>query len=196
MIIREEFVKLLLDSFGKLSVRKRKVGSLECASKIIFKKSAIENSYVMSPMRGEREYDVAKTVLGTIVETVKFCTMALFGNQCTSGFHGVNEPVKEEKMEQKRFRSNLYARSQGFWMPVKEKEKVIACMSRQLKVLMKDYMANVVDGRICTKYFIHPGSGYGVGVVYRSNLISGFRTRVFRLLLQPEYPSRSGKRNN
>ncbi|GJR83979.1 hypothetical protein Tco_0154764 [Tanacetum coccineum] len=87
------------------------------------------------------------------------------------------ESVKEEKMYAK-FSNNVEAEQRGSYLDVEgikwyawKREKVIACTSRQLKVLMKDCMANVVRTSIwrdvrtlaieeayTTKYSIHPGA--------------------------------------
>ncbi|GJR14278.1 hypothetical protein Tco_0796930 [Tanacetum coccineum] len=87
------------------------------------------------------------------------------------------ESVKEEKMYVK-FSNNVEAEQRGSYLDVEgikwhawKREKVIACTSRQLKVLMKDCMANVVRTSIwrdvrtlaieeayTTKYSIHLGA--------------------------------------
>ncbi|GJX06334.1 hypothetical protein Tco_0194266 [Tanacetum coccineum] len=61
------------------------------------------------------------------------------------------ESLKEEKMYVK-FSNNVEAEQRGSYLDVEgikwhawKREKVIACTSRQLKVLMKDCMANVFD---------------------------------------------------
>ncbi|GJT93682.1 hypothetical protein Tco_1082527 [Tanacetum coccineum] len=88
------------------------------------------------------------------------------------------ESLKEERMYVK-FSNNVEAKQKGSyldvegikWVMSRSWEKVIACTSRQLKVLMKDCMANVVRTSIwrdvrtlaieeayTTKYSIHPGA--------------------------------------
>ncbi|GJT37372.1 zf-CCHC domain-containing protein [Tanacetum coccineum] len=95
-----------------------------------------------------------------------------------------------------------------------KKEKVIACSSRQLKVLMKDYMANVRDVRTLaieeaytTKYSIHPGAdtmlcgfrltnrwlSHVTAIVFGSKYLAYSEVEVeyqgsLGLLLQPELP--------
>ncbi|GJX90038.1 hypothetical protein Tco_0343364 [Tanacetum coccineum] len=69
------------------------------------------------------------------------------------------------------FRSTIMRAKARIWRLLWKREKVIACTSRQLKVLMKDCMANVVRTSIwrcnghglwkrayTTKYSIHPGA--------------------------------------
>ncbi|GJX70704.1 hypothetical protein Tco_0307875 [Tanacetum coccineum] len=79
------------------------------------------------------------------------------------------ESLNEEKMYVK-FSKNMEAKQRGSYLDVEgikwhawKREKVIACTSRQLKVLMKDCMANMRDVRTLaieeaytTKYSIHP----------------------------------------
>ncbi|GJS77465.1 hypothetical protein Tco_0727346 [Tanacetum coccineum] len=83
--------------------------------------------------------------------------------------------LKEEKMYMK-FSNNVEAEQIGRYLDVKgikwhawKREKVIACTPRQLKVLMKDCMANVtsiwrdvrtlaIEEAYTTKYSIHPGA--------------------------------------
>ncbi|GJX36738.1 hypothetical protein Tco_0248295 [Tanacetum coccineum] len=163
--------------------------------------------------------DVAKTGFRMRNGHVEVYGYAFWVNQCTSGFHGVNEPggvrvareddrgvtegredVREvfqqrgSRAERKLSRcgrnqmgnESILALPKGVDDFVvyyderskdleacleKKREKVIACTSRQLKVLMKDCMANVVrtylwrdvrtlaiEEAYTTKYYIHPGA--------------------------------------
>ncbi|GKD29698.1 hypothetical protein Tco_1240476 [Tanacetum coccineum] len=142
--------------------------------------------------RKVHEDDVAKTVFRMRNGHVEVYGYAFWVNQCTSGFHGVNEPggvrvareddrgvtegredVREvfqqrgsgaKRKLSRRGRNQMGndpilalpegaddfvvyydARSKDLEACLEKKEKVIACTSRQLKVLMKDCMTNV-DG--------------------------------------------------
>ncbi|GJW48247.1 hypothetical protein Tco_0079893 [Tanacetum coccineum] len=124
--------------------------------------------------------DVAKTVFRMRNGHVEVYSYVFWVNQCTIGFHGVNKPddrgvsegrevVREvfqhrgsgAKRKLSRCGRNqmgnepILAREARIWKHAWKKEKVIACTSRQLKVLMKDCMANVA---YTTKYSIHPGA--------------------------------------
>ncbi|GJY87286.1 hypothetical protein Tco_0501914 [Tanacetum coccineum] len=137
----------------------------------------------------------AKMFLGCEMDSLMFHAMP-FVYQCTSGFHRVNEPggvrvareddrgvtkgredVREVFQQRgsgaKRKLSRCGRKSIGFGSMLRKREKVIACTSRQLKVLMKDYMANVtrfrppfgrdvrtlaIEEAYTTKYSIHPGA--------------------------------------
>ncbi|GJV29528.1 putative reverse transcriptase domain-containing protein [Tanacetum coccineum] len=96
---------------------------------------------------------------------VEVYSYAFWVNQCTIGFHGVNvsggvrvareddrrvsegrEDVREvfqQRGKREQNRSNLD--EERIWKHAWKREKVIACTSRQLKVLMKDCMANAFD---------------------------------------------------
>ncbi|GJY65822.1 hypothetical protein Tco_0468060 [Tanacetum coccineum] len=103
---------------------------------------------------------------GCVMDTLKFTAMPFWVNQCTSGFHGVNEPddrgvnegredvceVFQQRGSGAKRKLSKCGRNQMGNEPILalseevlgKREKVIACMSRQLKVLMKDCMTNMV----------------------------------------------------
>ncbi|GJV02060.1 hypothetical protein Tco_1335629 [Tanacetum coccineum] len=101
--------------------------------------------------------DVAKTIFrmrnGHVeVYGYAFWTLSLIRPDVLRREYGVEremivESLKEEKMYVKFFqqRGSGAKRKQGFGSMLGKREKVIACTSRQLKVLMKDCMANVFD---------------------------------------------------
>ncbi|GJR83028.1 hypothetical protein Tco_0153813 [Tanacetum coccineum] len=138
--------------------------------------------------------DVAKTVFRMRNGHVEVYGYAFWVNQCTSGFHGVNEPggvrvareddrgvsegredvreVFQQRGSGAKRKLSRCGRNQMGNEPILalpegaddfvvyydarskdleaclENEKVIACTSRQLKVLMKDCMANVVGEEV------------------------------------------------
>ncbi|GJR18349.1 hypothetical protein Tco_0966876 [Tanacetum coccineum] len=94
--------------------------------------------------------------LGRKKETLKFTGYAFGLTNAPAVFielmsRMIMESLKEEKMYVK-LSNNVEAEQRGSYLDVEgikwhawKKEKVIACTSRQLKVLMKDCMANVFD---------------------------------------------------
>ncbi|GJY18827.1 hypothetical protein Tco_0390318 [Tanacetum coccineum] len=85
-------------------------------------------------------------------------------NQCTSDFHRVNEQggvrvtreddrgvtegrkdVREVFQQRGSGERGIYLEEEGIKWHAWKREKVVACTSRQLKVLMKDCMANMLD---------------------------------------------------
>ncbi|GKB58981.1 hypothetical protein Tco_0915167 [Tanacetum coccineum] len=96
--------------------------------------------------------DVAKTALRMRNGHVEVYGYAFWVNQCTSGFHGVNEPggvqvAREDDCGVTEGREDVREVFQQRGIGAKRKlsrwEKVIASTLRQLKVLMKDCMTNV-----------------------------------------------------
>ncbi|GJR98901.1 hypothetical protein Tco_0271075 [Tanacetum coccineum] len=98
-----------------------------------------EASVLLGRKKGMHGDDIAKTICRLRKWTVEVYGYAFWVNQCTSGFDGVNEPGSGAKRSIRCGRNQI-----GFESMLGKKEKVIACTSRQLKVLMKDFMTNVV----------------------------------------------------
>ncbi|GJY31978.1 hypothetical protein Tco_0415473, partial [Tanacetum coccineum] len=102
---------------------------------------------------GVHEDDVAKTVFRMRNGHVKGYGYAFWVNQCTSGFHGANEPggvrvAREDDRGVTEGREDVREvfQQRGSYLDVEgiKWEKVNACTLRQLKDLIKDYMTNVI----------------------------------------------------
>ncbi|GJW89887.1 putative ribonuclease H-like domain-containing protein [Tanacetum coccineum] len=154
------------------------------------------NGIIHDPKFVEKQTKEDRSRRSTKEDELRLCDIFVSKEEYESHVKMIVESLKEEKMYVK-FSNNMEAEQREADLEWKNQwEKVIACTSRQLKVLMKDCMANVrcngpsIEEGVYDKVFYPSWSGYNVVWV----LVKVENQGSSGLLLQPELPEKKWER--